>query len=422
MPQLPTARAAADLPQVLHGLVVSWSEDDGFSSFAASDGALVDLAGLQAIAASPSRVLDATLTGVSPTSSGLILSGLELAGSPLIWPVEIRRDEAVERLEILSRGLIRPGRELRISEGTALVTDREGRRHAVTVDHPMTLTGRPRSDSVVVLEVELTGGTRAARQEVVPIIRYATPEEARQPHCLPIACAAGNQTWATDLRRIYQPGHEVIRNILVLIEYLEHVVWDSDRHGWAWQRRQQGREWSRYQTTATLALQATRTGLMTHASTTSDRVRLLQNLHYQLRRSVENAEESMTKWLGQTGPGDPYRTIAPLMVELRGPAGRPPPQLLKRVQEIFGDYAMRAQTSSSSQVHIHAPLTALGRDTLRSYLQQLAAQEESLHRSDDRIPAAENIEVHVQGAQPVPLSDTEAIIERLVAASGWEPE
>ena len=92
-------------------------------------------------------------------------------------------------------------------------------------------------EPALVLEVELSEAGGFARQEVSPRLRFVPIDEAWQPGRVLIAMQSSSQAWATDLNRLYQPDHPVITNILSLLEYLEHVVWDSDRHGWAWQRR-----------------------------------------------------------------------------------------------------------------------------------------------------------------------------------------
>ncbi len=388
--------------------------------FSAADGALVDLEGLQAIADAPHRVIDAMLTGISPTATGMICSGLELEGRPMIWSVQLRQEEEVRQVDIQARGLVRPGKDFQVSEGSAIVTDVHGRRHVVTIEQPMRPENRPTATSALVLEVELVDSGEFARQEVQPRLRFVPISEARQPGRVIVAAAAGSQAWATDISRLYQPDHPVITNILMLLEYLEHVVWDSDRHGWAWQRRQQGREWSRYQTTATLALQATRTCLMSQATDTSDRIRLLRNLLYELRRSIENAENSIVKWLGESSGPDPYRTAVPLQVELRGPEGRPPSKLLKELQEIFGDYTLREVTSSVATAWLFAPLTTTEATTLRRSLQSLADLQSSHHLSGESPYGAADIQVHVSGGVPVALSDPAAIIEQFAAVTGWQ--
>lgn len=421
MPLLPAPRRNYDLPLSLHDLVISHTAEDGFTEFAAADGALVDLEGLQAIAAAPHRVLDAVLTGLSPATGGLIVSGLELEGRPMIWSVQLRQEDEVRQVDIQARGLTRPSKDFQISEGAAVVADAQGNRHVINIDTPMRPENRPDAASALVLEVELSEAGACARQGVGPRLRFVPTAEAWQPGRVVIAIPSSSQAWATDLNRLYQPDHPVITNILSLLEYLEHVVWDSDRHGWPWQHRQQGREWSRYQTTATLALQATRTGLMTQSSTTMGRIRLLRNLLYELRRSIENAESSLVKWLGQTSGPDPYRVVLPCRVELRGPEGRPPSPLLKLFQQVFGDYTMRELTSSMAVVWIFPPLSVVGARTLQRNLQQLATFQDTQHKTNETLPDAGQIAIHVDGGEERTLADPAAILEQLSVVSGWQP-
>ena len=421
MPLLPAPRRKYDLPLSLHDLIISYTADDGFMEFTAADGALVDLEGLQAIASAPHRVLDAVLTGISPTTGGMIVSGLELEGRPMIWSVQLRQEEDVRQIDIQARGLTRPNKEFQISEGTAVVADAHGNRHIINIEEPMRPENRPDADSALVLEVELSESGGFARQEVSPKLVFVPTDQAWRPGRVLLAMQSGNQAWATDLNRLYQPDHPVITNILTLLEYLEHVVWDSDRHGWAWQRRQQGREWSRYQTSATLALQATRTGLMAHSTTTMDRIRLLRNLLYELRRSIENAESSMLKWLGEVSGSDPYRAITPCQVELRGPEGRPPKQLLKELQQVFGDYTMRELTSSMAVLWIFPPLNAAGASTLQRHFEHLASFQNSQHQTNETLPSADGVVVQIAGGPEISLNEPAVILEQISAAAGWQP-
>ena len=418
---LPVSSQRLDRPLALQDLQIEYTTAELYSAFHATDGALIDLSGLEAIAAAPTRVVEGAMVGISPTDSNLVLSGLEVSGSPLIWPVEVRQEDTMQRIEIQARGLIRPEREVEVSEGTAVVRDQLGRPQVLRIDQPLRPENRPpRGEVALVLLAETSASGPSARGTVVPRLRYVPREEARLPHHLPLAISSG-QTWATDLQRLLAPEHPIVLNMLTLIEYLEHVVWDADRHGWAWQRRQQGREWSRYQTTATLALQGMRTALMTHPSTTLDRVRLLRTLHFELRRSIEMAEEKLMKWLGQTEGPDPYRAVAPVDLHIRGRGGRPPGGLIQELQAVFSDYILRDQTRTQVSIYLYPPLNAAGRETLEAQFRQLATYQESQHQANEDLPSAADIEVEVQGAATVPLRDVPEVVAQLSAQNGWEP-
>ncbi|MEL6345180.1 MAG: hypothetical protein AAFV53_18880 [Myxococcota bacterium] len=411
------------LPLALHDLTIAHTSEDVVDSFHAADGALVDLTGLQAIAATPHQVIDAALSEISSTDNNMVLRGLDVAGKGLFWPVEIPQEDTNRRLSIMARGVMRMAREPSVSPGAAIVRDRTGRHHTVRITQTTTPENKPpQEDHALVLEVEVTGHASAMRESVIPHIRFVPIAEARQPHYLVLAQSVGNSAYATDVQRLLRPEHPIITNMLTLIEYLEHMVWDADRHGWAWQRRQQGREWSRYQTTATLALQATRTALMTHPSTTMDRIRLLRNLHFQLIRSVENtANESLARWLGNTAGPDPYRLVSSIDFQIRWKGERRPIELTSDFKDIFSDYMFRDEQRDSISGFLYAPINRVGRMTLIDQIGHLKDNQERLKRVNEDHPSTADIIVHIKGAGSATLNRPDQIVDQLSMATGWQP-
>ena len=86
--------------------------------------------------------------------------------------------------------------------------------------------------------------------------------------------------------------------IFQMFDNLEDVIWNGDPSGEPWEKQTLGREWKTYQTKASVSVTSARMTLAGRASTTQDRVRLLQNLHWQLQRSVTKAAGSFSKWMG----------------------------------------------------------------------------------------------------------------------------
>lgn len=413
-------------PLALRDLVIGHESEELFSSFYAADGALLDLTGLQAIAEAPDRVVFTALAAVSPTDNNLILDGLTVAGKTLSWPAEMPDGEGTRRVPVHARGLIQAANDVRVSEGLAVLRDRQGRRHAVRLSEPTAPENSPPAERcALVLTVDVHQDDAAARERVVPRVRYVPMEEARAPYNVILAAVVRKGIWATDVQRLLPPEHAVITGILDLLAHLEHVVWTEDRHGWPWDRRQQGREWSRYQTTATLALQAARTALMTHASTTLDRVRVLRTLHFELRRSIERAEQNMLKWMGATEAPDPYRCVVPIDAALAVPASRRVGGLAQEFQQIFSTYAMRDQRKDArrayAQVFFYPPLNPDGYKTLCAQIGQLRDYLDRQHQSNPDLLSPAEVEVIIRGGQTVSLADPAAVVDELVRVSGWDP-
>ena len=274
--------------------------------FRPAEGALLDLDSLRAIAEGPERWLDAWLELTWPGQSALILSGLELEGEPSSAgpPGTVRLDAKAE--------------EVVVSPGRALLTTREGHRVLVRVPEPVRVrwpTAAGASvQAVLVLAPEVTpggsGGLHVARESVGALLGFVRGEAAEQPFVLPVARSTGNgRDWATDLRRTWQPDHGGIRTILKRFETLERTVWRAEPEGSVWDRQVLGRNWVRYQTVAASALQAGRIVLQSRASTTLDRVRLLDGLFDQLHGSVERAATELLQMIGPAEGAGPYAAV-----------------------------------------------------------------------------------------------------------------
>ncbi len=273
------------------------------------EGAVLDLESLQAISGTFQDTVTAWLSVAWPETSGLVLEGLEIVGD---WSPE--GPPGTKRPEPTSKNVA-------VSPGRALCTGRNGRRYLVTAENELRAKWPTRSGSavegflVLVPKVEaqsIEGDVLTARERVSSLLGFAKPEQAAQPFVLPLACSIGNgRDWATDLRRVWQPEHEAIRIVLKKFEKLEHVVWTAEPEGGVWDRQVLGRNWVRYQTIAASALQSARLMLTSRASTTLDRVRLLDALYRQLERSVERAANELLQILGPADGAGPYGDIGP---------------------------------------------------------------------------------------------------------------
>jgi len=281
-----------------------------FHVFRPSEGAVIDLESLKAIASASDRMLGSYLEGCWPGAPNLILEGLDIDGG---WssggPIGARRPDSQ------SMGV-------RVSPGVAIVTSRDGGRHLLRVHEELRAAWPTRAGSgvrgvlVLVPEVapaRLDSGLVAARQTVSGQLGFVEPRLADRPHYVPIARAVGNgQDWATDIRRVWQPEHEGIQLLLKRFERLEQNVWRAEPQGAVWDRQVIGRNWMRYQTVAAAALQSCRTVLMTRATTTRDRVRLLVGLREQLNMSVEEVATQLLQLIGPREGAGPYGEVLPV--------------------------------------------------------------------------------------------------------------
>ena len=280
-----------------------------FHVFRPSEDAVLDHQSLQAIADSPDRLLTAYLDSLCPGTNGMVLHGLELQGE---WasggpPGAIRPDPQ-------STGV-------RISPGTAIVSDRDGRKYLLTVEEELRLSWPTRNGPAVqaalvmvpeVNSVDLDGGITVAREKVNARLGFVDTQLRDRPYYLPIAASVGNgQDWATDFKRIYRPNHPVIELLVKRFEKLERTVWQAEPEGGVWDREVLGKNWFRYQTVGAAALQAARALLMTYPTTTMDRINLLKTLRVQLEASVEQAATELLQLIGSRDGTGPYIDVLP---------------------------------------------------------------------------------------------------------------
>ncbi len=272
--------------------------------FTPVEGAALDLASLEAVAAAHDDLLGAYLRVAAPGASSIILEGLELEGdwSAVGPPGTVRPDSKSEGATI--------------SPGIALLTGRDGRRFLIKIDQPL-FTKWPTAagaavQGVLVLVPEAQqespyGALQVARQRVRVVMGFVKPEMMDEPHLLPLASSLGNgRDWATDISRILQPEHAAMQSVLKRFESLERLVWRAEPEGSVWERQVLGRNWVRYQTMAASSLQAARMAMASRATTTTDRVRILNALFEQLNISVERAATELLQLIGAEGGSGPY--------------------------------------------------------------------------------------------------------------------
>ncbi len=276
------------------------------SVFRPAEGAILDLESLQAIATGENRLMSTFLDWAWPSSSGLVLSGLELDGE---WtsggpPGTVRPDSRADTAVV--------------SPGQAIVTSRSGRRYLLSVDKALEVKWPTAAGSAVrgvlalVPQVDAPSKSKAnvAREVVSARLGFVKPDRMDDPHLLPLAISLGNgKDWITDLRRVWPPDHTAIQNLLKQFEQLEQTIWRAEPEGSVWDRQVLGRNWVRYQTVAAAALQSARMNIQMRPSTTLERIRLLTALYDQLNRSVERAANELLQFAGATEEASPYSAL-----------------------------------------------------------------------------------------------------------------
>ena len=280
-----------------------------FEIFRPKEGTVLDHASLKAISDMPDQLLTAYLDSLAPGTTSIILDGLELVGE---WASG--GPPGTKRPDPQSSGV-------RISSGSALVTDKEGHRYLIQVPEEVRIPWPTRNGPAVqaalvllpeVTDVQAAGGLSVAREQVSARFGFVDKQLQGRSYYLPIAASVGNgQDWATDHRRIYRPDHSVINLLIKRFERLERTVWQAEPEGGVWDREVLGKNWFRYQTVGAAALQAARALLMTYPTTTMDRVNLLKTLRTQLEQSVEQASNELLQLIGSRDGAGPYAEILP---------------------------------------------------------------------------------------------------------------
>lgn len=280
-----------------------------FHVFRPSDSTIIDHLSWRAIETTPDRLLTGYLDTLQPSVSGLVLRGLELVGE---WasggPPGTRRPDS-------------QASGVRISPGSAVVSDKEGRKYILDIDEelrvqwPSSNGPAVRAALVLIPEIEpaeIDGGVVVARSNVRAKIGFVDLKLIDKPYYLPLAVSVGNgQDWATDFRRVYQPSHPVVELMIKRFERLEQTVWQAEPEGGVWDREVLGKNWFRYQTVGAAAIQATRAILMTYPTTTMERVHLLCTLRKQLQASVEQAAGELLQLVGSRDGAGPYAAVLP---------------------------------------------------------------------------------------------------------------
>jgi hypothetical protein len=287
--------------------------NDAQTLFVPTEGSLLDLQSLQAVAEAPERGLKSWLAMSWPDATGLAVQGLELDAPPGAGVLGAVRPPSTQG-------------QIVISPGTALLTEPESGRLVLVELREPTSVRLPRREELLargggalILTVSLTPGLmaveggaslHAAHATLKPTIGVVPRGDMGRPHYLPLAVTVeGGADWATDLRRVRQPDATAMAGLLQHMESLVDLVWKAEPEGRAWDHSIYGRNWARHQTVASSAIEATRALLAGRATHTLERARALGALLRRLQGSVERAADHLVQSVGGAAAVGPYRDL-----------------------------------------------------------------------------------------------------------------
>ena len=269
--------------------------------FVPKNGAPIDLAALDSIASIPDRLL-LTQLGLllNESNKGLILEGIEPNG---------KRPKKNGPPGVMQFSL----NNFTLSPGVAIVGSKIGWQ-VVRLEEPelFQLEESEKSASKRSLVLKLSkkaAKKKAAYSRMTPQITVVNQDSVNPSLMTVIANELAPNIWATDVSRMANCTHPIVQSMMDLMDSLEDVIWESDRHGEPWMAQTLGREWKTYQTKASVAVTGARIALSGRVSTTQERVRCLRNLHWQLQRSVEKAGQTLSKWSGVVEAADQYAAV-----------------------------------------------------------------------------------------------------------------
>lgn len=159
------------------------------------------------------------------------------------------------------------------------------------------------------MDTAKANGKTLAHVNVNPWVGVVNQEDVDPDTMTVIANELAPNIWSTDVVRMVALEHPLVDTIMGLLDKLEDIIWEADRHGQPWQVQRLGREWKTYQSKASVAVTGARIALSMKPTVTSERVRALTNLHWQLQRSVEQAAQALSNWVGVLEAADQYASV-----------------------------------------------------------------------------------------------------------------
>jgi len=252
-------------------------------AFIPKNGAPIDYQCIEAISETQNMIADAYLNLRWGEDFGVILSGFEPNGK------RPKKSGPPGVMQFSISNFV-------LSKGVALVPI-EGKPTLLRCDEPQVLQleepEKSQHKRSIVLKLSFQSknkdGKILSHQVVSPIVLVVNQDDVDQKNMTVIANELAPNIWSTDVNRMVSKEHPLVDTLMGLFDTLEDKIWESDMHGQPWQVQRLGREWKTYQSKASVAVTAARMTLSMKPTTTSERVRVLTNLHWQLQRSVEQA-------------------------------------------------------------------------------------------------------------------------------------
>ena len=273
-------------------------------AFVPKNGAPIDVPSIQAIADIPQTLLEAYLQlRWGEEHRGVVLSGLEPNGKrpkkngpPGVMQFSISNF-------VLSSGVaIVP-----LNNKPVLVRCEDSQ--VLQLEEPE--KSQQKRSIVMKLSVQSQSqdGKSLAHIRVNPMILVVDQDAVDEANMTVLANELAPNIWSTDVCRMVNKEHPLVDTMMGLFDTLEDKIWEADMHGQPWQVQRLGREWKTYQSKAAVCVTAARMALSMKPTVTAERVRVLTNLHWQLQRSVEQAAQALSNWIGVLEAADQYSPV-----------------------------------------------------------------------------------------------------------------
>ena len=273
-------------------------------AFVPKNGAPIDVQSIQAVADIPQTLLDAYLHlrwGIE--HRGVVLLGLEPNGK------RPKKNGPPGVMQFSISNFV-------LSSGVAIVPI-DNRPVLVRYEDSQVLQLEEPEKSLqkraIVLKLSMQSqsqsGKSLAHIKVSPMVLVVNQDAVDDANMTVLANELAPNIWSTDVCRMVNKEHPLVDTLMSLFDTLEDKIWEADMHGQPWQVQRLGREWKTYQSKASVSVTAARMALSMKPTVTSERVRVLTNLHWQLQRSVEQAAQALSNWVGVLEAADQYSPV-----------------------------------------------------------------------------------------------------------------
>ena len=273
-------------------------------AFVPKNGAPIDVQSIQAVADIPQTLLESYLKlRWGEEHNGVVLSGLEPNGK------RPKKNGPPGAMQFSISNFV-------LSSGVAIVPI-DSKPVLVRCEDPQMLQleepEKSQQKRAIVLKLSVQSqnksGKSLAHVKVSPMVLVVDQDTVDEENMTVLANELAPNIWSTDVCRMVNKEHPLVSTLMELFDTLEDKIWEADMHGQPWQVQRLGREWKTYQSKASVCVTAARIALSMKPTVTSERVRILTNLHWQLQRSVEQAAQALSNWVGVLEAADQYSPV-----------------------------------------------------------------------------------------------------------------